>query len=308
MSADETPGQQTPRQEATGQPPGQETQGPEMAGPEMAGPEMESPETAAPGTGRPAPRRRIAVVAGAALLVGALIAGVGFTVVTVRGADRDAGAPNWKFPEDEGEGESEARARAEKATAQPGLAGLLVPYGTDTWVQGPDLAEFGSDAEFSGAQATALRKKSLSGLPRAQRKRLERQIDRQRIKGMAMRSYFSTDSFGYRTDEGISSVSITLARMENRSALRGSSTFQNEFLASLDVFRDGPRIKGHDNARCFLTPKGTDKTLDGMFCSAYAGDVLVTLTASAAKPLDKRGAAELLRTQLDRVAEQGVSV
>ncbi|WP_237276982.1 hypothetical protein [Streptomyces caniscabiei] len=304
MSADETPGQETPQQET----PQQETPGPAMAGQEPAGQETAAVVPAAPGAGRPAPRRRIAVVAGAALLVGALIAGVGFTGVTVRGADREAGAPTWKFPDDKGESESEARARAKKATAQPGLAGLLVPYGTDTWVQGPDLAEFGSEAEFSGAQAAALRKKSLSGLPRAQRKRLERQIDRQRIKGMAMRSYFSAASFGYRTDEGISSISITLARMENRSALRDSSTFQNEFLASLDVFRDGPRIKGHDNARCFLTPKGTDKTLDGMFCSAYAGDVLVTLTASAAKPLDKRGAAELLRTQLDRVAEQGVSV
>ncbi|MDX2915227.1 hypothetical protein [Streptomyces griseiscabiei] len=280
---------------------------------EQERPEQERPEgtdavPAVPDTARSAPLRRVAAVAGSVVLAGALVAGVGFTVVTVRGADRDAGAATWKFPEAAAEAEAETGAGAKKAAAQPGLAALLVPYGADTWVQGPDLAEFGSDAEFSGAQATALRKESLSGLPRAQRKRLEKQIDRQRIKGMAMRSYFSGASFGWRSDEGISSVSITLARMENRTAVRDGSTFQNEFLASLDVFRDGPKIKGHDDAKCFLSPKGTDKDLDGMFCSAYAGDVLVTLTASAAKPLDKRAVAELLRTQLDRVAGQGVAV
>ncbi|MEI5527974.1 hypothetical protein WB401_45525 [Streptomyces brasiliscabiei] len=295
MSADETTEQETTEQER-----------PEQERPEQERPEGTDVVTAVPDTARPAPLRRVAAVAGSVVLAGALLAGVGFTVVTVRGADRDAGAATWKFPQ--AEAEAETGAGAKKTSAQPGLAALLVPYGADTWVQGPDLAEFGSDAEFSGAQATALRKESLSGLPRAQRKRLERQIDRQRIKGMAMRSYFSGASFGWRSDEGISSVSITLARMENRTAVRDGSTFQNEFLASLDVFRDGPKIKGHDDAKCFLSPKGTDKDVDGMFCSAYAGDVLVTLTASAAKPLDKRAVAELLRTQLDRVAGQGVAV
>lgn len=283
MSADETTRQETPEGRAEDR--------------AEATPEGTAVVAAAPGHAR---LRRVVAVAGSALLAGALVAGVGFTVVTVKGADRDAGAPTWKFPED--------RAEAKKTATRPGLAGLLVPYGTDTWTQGPDLAEFGHDAEFSGAQATALRKESLSGLPRAQRKRLERQIDRQRIKGMAMRSYFSAETYGYRSDEGISSVSITLARMENRSAVRDGTTFQNEFLASLDFFREGPKIKGHDNAKCFLTPKGDDEDLDRMFCSAYAGDVLVTLTASGAKPLDKQAAAGLLRTQLDRVAEQGVAV
>ncbi|MER6158300.1 hypothetical protein ABT147_22530 [Streptomyces sp. NPDC001868] len=286
MSADETTPQETPEDRA-------EERAEDRA---EATPEGTVVVAAAPG---PARRRRVVAAAGSVLLAGALIAGVGFTAVTVKGADRDAGAPTWKFPED--------RAEA-KTTTRPGLAGLLVPYGTDTWAQGPDLAEFGHDAEFSGAQATALRKESLSGLPRAQRKRLERQIDRQRIKGMAMRSYFSAQSYAYLRDEGISSVSITLSRMENRSAVRDGSTYQNEFLASLDFFREGPKIKGHDNAKCFLTPKGGDEDLDRMYCSAYAGDVLVTLTASGAKPLDKQAAAGLLRTQLDRVAEQGVAV
>lgn len=249
---------------------------------------------------RAARLRGIAAAAGSVLLVGALVVGVGFTVVTVWRADRHAGAPTWKFPKTED--------KAEKASARSGLAGLLVPYGTDTFVQGPDLAEFGSDAEFSGAQATALRKESLSGLPRTQRKRLEKQIDRQRIKGMAMRSYFSGESYGYRNDEGIYSVSIVLARMENKRAVRDSSRFQNKVLADLDSLRKGPKIKGYDDAKCFLSPKGADEDLDRMLCSAYVGDVLITLTADGASPLDTEGAAGLLGTQLDRIAHEGVAV
>ena len=245
-------------------------------------------------------RRRLAAVAGSMVLAGALVAGVVVTAVTVRGADRDAGAPPWKFPQ--------GKAEEKKATARPGLAGVLVPYGTGTWVRGPDLAEFGSDAQLSGAQTTALRKEALRGLPRTQRKQLERQIDRQRIKGMAMRSYFSYASHGYRNDEGISSVSIVLAQTENRAAVRRSSMLQNEFLDSSGLFRKGPKIKGYENARCFQAPEGDEEELDLMLCSAYVGDVLVSVTAYGAQPLDTAGIATLVRTQLDRIAEPGEAV
>ncbi|WP_367326218.1 hypothetical protein [Streptomyces sp. HUAS ZL42] len=247
------------------------------------------------------PRRRgcIAAVAGSVVLVGALVAGVGYTVVTVNGADRDAGAPVWKFP----------KAKAEDAKTAPatGLAGMLVPYGTDGWTPGPDLAEFGSDTRLSGAQATALQKEALRDLPRSQRKRLEKQIDKQRVKGMAMRSYFSGEARSY-GNEGIYTVSIVLSQMDNKAAVRDIATFQHEFLDALDVFRKGPAVKGHKNAKCFLPPKDDDADLDTMFCSAYQGDVLVTATADGIKPLDTDGVAMLLATQLDRIAEPGEAV
>ncbi|GCB48104.1 hypothetical protein [Streptomyces sp. NL15-2K] len=245
-------------------------------------------------------RRRIATITGSLLLAAAVTAGVGYTVVTVNDADRDAGAPVWKFPK--------TTAEDAKATAAKGLAGLLVPYGTDGWTRGPDLAEFGSDAQLSGAQATALRKEALSDLPRTQRRQLEKEIDRQRVTGMAMRSYFNADPSSLSENEGIYTVSITLAQMESRAAVKDIATFQKEFLDALDILRKGPEIKGHKNAECFLPPKGADTDLDTMFCSAYQGDVLITATADGVEPLDTKGVAMLLSEQLDRIAEPGEAV
>ncbi|UPZ29877.1 hypothetical protein MUK60_19990 [Streptomyces sp. LRE541] len=254
-----------------------------------------------------APRRRVRwgrVLTGAAcgaLLLG-VVGGVGFTVVAVDRADRDAGAPVWRFPK---EG-ADVAVDGDKA----GLAGLLVPYetdpNTDGFTRGPDIEEFGSDSEFSGRQATELRKESVRDLPRSQRLRLEKQIDRQHIQGMAMRSYVSPpDSLGY--DGKVFTVDVVLSQMDKK-AVRDVATFQSEFLNALEIFRKGPKIEGHKNAQCFLPPKDADEKLDLMVCSAYKGDVMVSATAYGAKPLDTKGVAVFLREQLDRIAEPGEAV
>ncbi|WP_241826884.1 hypothetical protein [Streptomyces graminilatus] len=257
-------------------------------------------------------RVRFAAVAGSVVLAGALVAGVVDTVVTVRAADRDAGAPTWKFPKRQAE---------KKATARPGLAGMLVPYGRrdgaggitsgsaeDAWVRGPDVVPFGSDVELGGAEATALRKESLSGLPRAQREKLEGMIDRRRIKGLVARSYFRDRTYAYVNGMSVSSVTVVLVRMD-RSAARDSATFQNRFLDASGLFRKGAKIKGHDNARCFQPLKGGDKKeLGRMLCSASVGDILVTVTAYGAQPLDTEGITTMMRAQLDRIVEPGEAV
>ncbi|AVH61340.1 hypothetical protein C4B68_21810 [Streptomyces dengpaensis] len=241
-------------------------------------------------------RGRIAAIAGSVLLVGAVVGGTGYTVVTVKDADRDAGAPTWKFPK-------AAKDDATPAKAASGLAAMLVPYDEDGWSRGPDIAEFGSDASLSGSQAAALRKESIRDLPRSQRRRLERQIDKQHTKGMAMRSYLGTSDAG---DDF--TVSVALAQMEDKAAVRNMSTFQNEFFEALKIFRKGPKIEGHKNAECFLPPKDKDEKLDMMICSAYQGDVLVSVSAHAVKPLDTKAVASFLREQLDRIAEPGEAV
>ncbi|MFI9766858.1 hypothetical protein ACIHJG_08360 [Streptomyces sp. NPDC052415] len=242
-------------------------------------------------------RKRVARVGGVLLLVAGLVAGVGQTVVTVRGADRDAGAPVWEFPKD-------GAADADEADRPSGLAGSLVPYGTFGWSRGPDLGEFGSDASLGGAQATALRKESLRGLPRTQRRQMEEQVDKARITGMAMRSYVHQEG----GSGNAFTASIVLSEMENRSTVRGTSTFQSELLDSLGVFRDGPKIRGYKDARCFLTPKDEDTELDSLYCSAYQGSVLITVIADGVRPLNTDGVARLLRVQLDRIAEPGKAV
>ncbi|MFF3514729.1 hypothetical protein [Streptomyces sp. NPDC002573] len=255
-------------------------------------------------------RGRVAAAAGAVLVVGAVVAGVGYTVVTVRDADRHAGAPLWTFPED--------KAAEAKPAAQAGLAGMLVPY-ERSWQRGPDLGEFGSDARLSGEQATALRKEVFHDLPRTQRERLDKEIDKQRVQGMAMRSYVQpsgVEAVGtiYKAD-GAVTVSIVLTQMEDKAAVRDLSTFQNEFLAALDIFRKGPEIKGHKNAKCFLPPKDEDtkgedgdKGVETMACSAYEGNVLVGVTASGPRDLRTKEVAALLTKQLDRIKEPGAAV
>ncbi|MFD8419054.1 hypothetical protein [Streptomyces sp. NPDC059466] len=274
--------------------------GPEVTAPVSAsGPEVTAPEPApepAP-VKKPVRRDRIAAVAGAVLLVGAVVAGSAYTVVTVQDADRDPGAPTWTFPK-----AAHDAAKAEKPT---GLAAVLVPYDNDGLTRGPDMAEFGNDASLSGPEATALRKESLRELPRTQRRELEKRIDKQHTKGIAMRSYLVTDTF---TTKAEFTVSIELAQMEDKAAVRNMSTFQNEFFDALKIFRTGPKIEGHKNAKCFLPPKDKKEELDAMVCSAYQGDVLVSLTAYGAKPLNTKGVATLLRKQLDRIAEPGEAV
>ncbi|MFE2279447.1 hypothetical protein ACFXAE_19875 [Streptomyces sp. NPDC059454] len=247
---------------------------------------------------RPVRWGRIASVAGSALLAGAVVTGVGYTVVTVRDADREAGASGWKFPE---------AAAEDKAAEAQGLAGTLVPYGYDHWLPGPDFGEFGSDTRLGGARATALQKESLRDLPRSQRKRLEKEIDSWRVEGMAMRSYTSGSNSVYNEDE-VHTVGIVLARMENKAAVRDFARFQTEFLDALDIFREGPKIKGHKDARCFLPPADAETDLDTMQCSAHVGNVLVTLTADGAKPLNTKSVAALFREQLDRIDEPGKAV
>ncbi|GAA0921228.1 hypothetical protein [Streptomyces thermoalcalitolerans] len=261
----------------------------------------------APGTKTPTPspsprRRRAGVIAGCVVLLAALVGGTGFTVMTVRDADRAPGKPVWQRPE------TLVESKQPEAT---GLRGMLLPYGTNGFGRGPDLGEFGADAELSGARATALRKKSLRNLPLSQRRLMEKRFDEQRVRGMAMRSYLSDGGAAQHFSEDVQDafvVEIVLSRMESRQTVRSIATLQQEFLDALKVFRAGPRIEGYENARCFLPPAGSDDDLDLVFCSAYQGDVLVGATAYGPKPLGTKTLADFLRAQLDRIKDPGKAV
>lgn len=253
--------------------------------------------------------RRIAAVAGSVLLACALIGGVGHTAVTVRDADRSAGRPTWQFPAaDEDDAKNEAN---DKETKKPvsGLSAMLLPYGTDGYAPGPDLAEFGPDVEFSGAQATALRKQSLKELPRTTRRNVEKLVDEQHIKGMAMRSYaVRPERAGAEDTHDSVTVSVTLLRLESRSAVRRMSTSVNRAFSAADVFRESPEIEGHEGTRCYLTPKGDTGDLGAAFCTAAVGDVLVSATVDGPDPIDADLTAEFFAAQLDRIDDPGQAV
>ena len=238
-------------------------------------------------------RGRVAAVVGCALLAVAVVGGVGYTVVTVNGADRDAGAPVWKFPDSVAQ---------QKAAPAKGLAAMLRPYDYD-YVRGPDIAEFGADAQLTGREATALRKQEISGLPRSQRLLLEKQIDREQLKGIAMRSYVRNPADVVDTY----SIEVQLAQMDEKAA-RNLVTYENELLNTVDAFRKGPTVPGHKEARCFLPKQVSGEKLDEMLCFADIGDVLITLDASGTKAMDTKGIATFLRDQLDRIKTTGQAV
>ncbi|MFE2536523.1 hypothetical protein [Streptomyces sp. NPDC059371] len=275
--------------------------GPAQSGAESSG---EAADVAAGEAVAPRKRKRlrpgrIAAVSGAVLLVAAVIGGVGWTSVTVDAADRDPGKPTWRFPKP-------VKDKDEEAKSAKGLAGMLLPYG-EAYTRGPDLGEFGNDAELNGRQATALRKESFRDLPRTQRRRLEKEIDEEHIKGVVMRSYASADSYAIYKKQTFT-ASVTLSQMENQRTVRDISRSQNEMLDSLGIFRKGPKIEGYKNAGCFLPPKDKTEKLDIMFCSAYVGDVLVSATVSGIKPLDGPTVTRFLAAQLDRITDPGEAV
>ncbi|NEA45268.1 hypothetical protein G3I35_02975 [Streptomyces sp. SID10815] len=251
---------------------------------------------------RPVRRGRIAAVVGSALLACALVGGVGWTVVTVQDADRTPGAPTWKFPGPD--------AKSAKKQNAKGLSALLLPYGVHGYDRGPDMEEFGADTELSGQQATALSKQSVKDLPSDARRRVEKMLDKEHVKGMAMRSYVV--NVGNTFDYDLFTVEVTLSRMENRDTVRTMSRSINGLFGAVDVFRKGPKVKGHDEARCFLTPKddrkGRKKHVDHMLCSAYRGDVMVTATAEGPGDIDGEAVAAFVAAQLDRIDNPGQAV
>ncbi|MFD3733632.1 hypothetical protein [Streptomyces sp. NPDC058632] len=246
-------------------------------------------------------RGRIAAVAGAVLLAAAVLGGTGYTVVTVRDADRDPGAPAWAE-------EKAERAGTERKAPAPGLAGMLVPYGTDDWDRGPDQGEFGEDIALDGERAAALRKERLNSLPSSARRDLEKEIDRQNTKGLAMRSFQKAEDSSWASPDDSLTVSIELVQLADRSAVRDIARAQTSIVEALDILRKGPKIEGHENAQCFLPPKDDEAKLESMYCTAYVGDVLVTAKADGGAPLETKEAAMLLRAQLDRIAEPGAAV
>ncbi|MFB6959612.1 hypothetical protein ACFCYB_21960 [Streptomyces sp. NPDC056309] len=258
------------------------------------------PDTEAPA---PSTRRRPAgVIVGCVVLLAALVGGTGYTAVAVHNADRDPGEPAWHLPE--------AAAKSSRPEAT-GLRGMLLPYGTSGYGRGPDLGEYGADVELSGEQAAALRKESLRDLPRSQRRLLEKQIDKHHITGMAMRSYVSPEDASLMAPMEVEDafvVEIVLSRMDSRRTVRSVVALQQEFFDAMKVFRAGPRVKGHENARCFLPPASSKERIDFVVCSAYQGDVLVSATAYGPEPLDKRAVARMLGAQLDRIKDPGKAV
>ncbi|MFF9025536.1 hypothetical protein [Streptomyces eurythermus] len=259
-------------------------------------PENPAPEPAGSAPGRP--RRRAGRVLGGAVVALAVVAGVSWTAVVVHGADRDPGAAAWRMP----------KASVGKPAKDTGMSTLLLPYEEGRYRPGPDMNEFGSDVELTGAQATALRKRSLAGLPRSQRLLMERRFDREPVKGMAMRSYVSTAGSSSESGEEFT-AQVMLMRVAGRAAVGFEAALQRRLLGSAESLRKGPAVKGHEgDAACFLPSADAEEEIGAMVCAGSVGDVLVLATATTAGPQDRQQAADMVAAQFDRIEDPGKAV
>ncbi|MFE5209072.1 hypothetical protein [Streptomyces sp. NPDC056600] len=257
----------------------------------------ENPASAAKPAKKPGRGRRIAALSGIALVTAAAIGVSGFTWATVRDADRDPGKPVWKY--------AKAPDSKPASVEADGLRGMLLLW-EDDLSQGPDMGEYGSDVELNGKEAAALAKESFDGLPRSQRRQLEREIDKQRVKGLAMRSF----TVQGRHDAYVTEVVLT--QMSNEKDAKSSATGRRQIFESikdLGIATSGPKVPGHaKNARCYVIEADKKGQNEFVHCVGHQGEVSVSLTAFAPRPVEKKDIAGLMGKQLDRIETPGEAV
>ncbi|WP_277439384.1 hypothetical protein [Streptomyces sp. SPB162] len=244
----------------------------------------------------PTSRRGLALGIAAALVAVAAGGGIGYAVLHQDdSADRKAADAPWKAPAPAKTGEFGVTSGGSHYGR---LGKLLLPM-PQAYEPGPDVREFGNDVELDDKQAASMMKGSVAQLPKKQRKAVEKAIDDLHLQGAGMRTY--------RSGDGTYVVQIHIVQMKNKQAAAERTQYFDEFTKALGVFRNGPKIAGHDKARCVLPPTEPGEKLDEMTCQATEGDLLVTMDVTGSVPLHKTEAADLLRQQLDRIQDPGVA-
>ncbi|MGW1296491.1 hypothetical protein [Streptomyces sp. NPDC002533] len=228
------------------------------------------------------------------LVLGAVGGAAGWTKNTVDAADRTVTTTIWDedhVPKGKDPAGDPSRGRHDTE-----LAGLLLPV-PKGYRLGPDIGETGNDSETSGAKATAAVKEMGRGLAGKDRRELNKLVDRLRIQGVAQRSYTS--------DANDIVVNVQIVKMRDKRAVRRTYLDRKELLDSFDSFRKGPSIDGHKKVTCYRLPKGDKKTLDGVSCIAYDGEVSVSVEANGSKPFSPSQVGDLVKDQLDHIASPG---
>ncbi|WP_431950813.1 hypothetical protein [Actinacidiphila sp. bgisy167] len=294
MSDENIPTPAEPQPQPQGRP-ASPVAGPELGQSPLAGPAPADGSTrpeAVTTTGRG--RRGLALGLAAALVAVVAGGGIGFAVLKHQKEDGGhAGSKAWKAPE--------PKKTAEYGTQSGGshygaLGELLLPV-PSTYMPGPDVGAYGNDAEFTGKQAVAVFEGDLAGLPKKQRDRLHKTVAQLHIQGVGLRTY--------REMTGATAFETQVVQMKNKRAARAMTDVFTEFTKALGVFRNGPKVEGHDKARCVLPPKKPGAKLDTMICVATEGDLTIRMSVSGRSPLPKDEAADLFKQQLDRVEDPG---
>ncbi|MCZ0980562.1 hypothetical protein O1L60_20655 [Streptomyces diastatochromogenes] len=251
-------------------------------------------------------RRILKNVLATVVVLGAVGGGVAYTAVTVDRADRSAPTVAWADPSPSATAQDPAADSGTRGRASTPMSRLLLPV-PDGYALGADIEGYGNDDEIPAKQAAAVLKQTGKSFYGKKRRAYEKEVDRLGIQGMAMRSYAAQDSS--------LQVEVVILRMKDKKSVRKFFEVRRELSEAFEL-RKGPKIKEYaKNSACYLGPKpakpeGSDAEertpdLQQMTCSAYDGEVMVTVTAFGAAPFDEKAVANLVEKQLRHIQSPG---
>lgn len=205
------------------------------------------------------------------------------------------------------------------------LSALLLPA-QGPYHLGPDIGEWGNDAEMTGEEATALLKDSVADWPRDFREEMQRVVDELDLRGVAMRSYEKHRLNLAADDPRALVVETTLTAYGAAADAEDMHAGVRDQIQDSGVFQDGPEVPGFPEARCYVAPTGEDllrfmdidpdeigyveedSDPDRMTCTAATGEYHISLTAYGTVPLLDDDVAELLADQLSHIDSPGTFV
>jgi len=246
----------------------------------------------------PARRSRLLLRASGAVLAAVLVGvGIGEAIVVVKYGDAK---PAAAATQDAQPSASPSPAFGAKSNGNHfgSLRDLLLPVPTG-FVLGPDAGAFGNDNEYGPDQLKKRYDAFLKEVPEKYRDRAKTAWESLHYKAAGVRTFQS----------GSEDLVVNLSLDQfNQQAISQEAELYGAMVDDTGVFRQGPGVPGHQNARCVLPPLRAGDELDYMHCFSAEGDLMVTLDASGIAPLDQNKVVDLFRQQLDRLARPGASV
>ncbi|QMU74491.1 hypothetical protein GXW83_00480 [Streptacidiphilus sp. PB12-B1b] len=172
------------------------------------------------------------------------------------------------------------------------LGDLLLPV-AGTAGPGADDPAFGNDTVLAPAQYRPFFDEDFGALSGGDRSTLAGLLDLGGLKGAALRTYDLSDELD---------VEIGLFQVTDARVSAGPAIVQELANATSSFATSGP-VTGYPRAHCYRPPLPQEgDRLDYLDCDAVAGDVLVTVQAFGAAPMDTSSVTDLLQQQLTRLA------